>query len=76
MRLVAVLLVCACLLGSTLPVEPDRSVEVWPEERCADGWVVHWTYGGMENASVHVTVEEARRLYAVLAGVMVGGDGR
>lgn len=67
---------CLCLVSSTLPVEPDRSVVVWPEEPCADGWVVHWTLGGIPTASIHGDPEAARRLYAVLARVMVGGGER
>ena len=69
-----VAIIARALLPETSATEPSAAgIVVYPEQACADGYVVHWSYRGLEVSSVHGTVEQARRLYAVLAAVMVGG---
>lgn len=72
--------VAGFLLGMqdwTLP--PPTHLEVWPEVQgsvaglCESGWIVHAEYNGTPIAAACATEEQARALYAVLAGRMRDG---
>ncbi len=75
--LVLVIAICIGLAVAYPPaLSPDSPPALyveWPVE-CAYGWVVKWEYNGIATPSMHETKEQALRLYAVLAGRMVGSQ--
>ena len=62
------------LLGRVDWSGPEQTpLVVWEERRVGQEWVVPWMYRDQVTLSYHGTVEEARRLYAVMAGKMIAG---
>jgi hypothetical protein len=70
-----VLLSCLCLLGSVAPPAPiPESVVVWWPMPCDGGYSVYVEVRGLPVTAWVRDEAEALRLYAALAGRMVGGE--
>jgi len=76
MRRTAVVVACLALWGSVRdPAPAESTVVVWPDTRVGDEWHVGFEVNGLPGVARFEKPDEAARLYAVLAAVMINGRG-